>query len=117
MLLQFKDLSDRTKREVRDRFNNWKYDTTVDSFGQWANLHAFYVKRDGTLNNRFNHCEPSWMAPDELVIVPEKAVEEPFIWLNDGETNVIAGCGCKLKIMDDGNPAFFMCEKHAKGGV
>ena len=31
----------------------------------WLATHAFYVRADGTLDNRYNHCEPYYMAEEE----------------------------------------------------
>jgi hypothetical protein len=41
--------------------------------------------------------------------------QEPFIHLNEAEHIGKSDCGCYLEIMSNGNPAFFMCEDHAKG--
>ena len=45
----------------------------------------------------------------------DKEKQEPFIYLNEAEHKGIATCGCYLEIMPNGDPAFFMCEDHAKG--
>ncbi len=31
---------------------------------EWLKSHAFYVKKDGTLHNRYRHCMPASMADD-----------------------------------------------------
>lgn len=37
----------------------------------WVNAHAFYIKNDGHLATRPNHCEPYYMADDYVAVDPE----------------------------------------------
>lgn len=32
---------------------------------QWLKEHAFYVTKNGNLDNRFDHCEPAFMVQEE----------------------------------------------------
>ena len=50
------------KGQIRSQYVNWRHDTTYTTFEQWAVGHAFYVRKDGKLDHRYRHCEPSWMA-------------------------------------------------------
>lgn len=61
-LVKWQNIEIKTKREIEARYVNWKYDTTVSSFEQWAQQHAFYIRRDGKLDDRYNHCEPDYLA-------------------------------------------------------
>jgi hypothetical protein len=38
------------------------YHVSLVSDAQWLADHAFYVNKDGTLSERYNHCEPAYMA-------------------------------------------------------
>jgi hypothetical protein len=31
---------------------------------EWLRKHSFYVRKDGLLDERYNHCEPDYMAVD-----------------------------------------------------
>tara|TARA_Y100000310_G_scaffold14911_1_gene14971 strand:- start:2640 stop:2831 length:192 start_codon:yes stop_codon:yes gene_type:complete len=43
-------------------------------------------------------------------------MEEPYIWLQEGETEGTAWCGCQLKAQHkDGGPAMFLCPDHSTG--
>ncbi len=59
------------------------------------------------------------MARQPLADLPDTSSPEssPFIWLNDGEQEGIAVCGCRLHHTPDNeaydNPAFTMCPTHA----
>lgn len=62
MLKKWQDLTEDTQRNVKNAFVHWKHDTTSKTFEEWANEHAFYVRKDGKLDSRHNHCEPSYLA-------------------------------------------------------
>jgi hypothetical protein len=62
MLATWNELTQATQKEVRRRFVHWRYDPTSTTFEDWAYKHAFYVCKDGQLDNRYCHCEPSFMA-------------------------------------------------------
>jgi hypothetical protein len=61
-LVKWQNIENGTKREIEARYVHWKYDTTVSNFEQWAQQHAFYIRRDGKLDDRYNHCEPDYLA-------------------------------------------------------
>lgn len=62
MLKKFKDLKPGTQRMIARVFVHWHYDTTSATFADWASKKAFYVCKDGTLDARYNHCEPEYLA-------------------------------------------------------
>ncbi len=64
MLVKWNNLLPATRRDVQRRFVMWKHDTTSKTFEEWANKKAFYVKKDGALDNRQNHCEPHYLADE-----------------------------------------------------
>ena len=58
MLTKKVDLTDKAKKQVKQQFVYWLHDTTSETFDEWANKHAFYTRKGGGLNARYNHCEP-----------------------------------------------------------
>lgn len=41
------------------------------------------------------------------------SADQVYIWLQEGEAEGQAACGCRLvRSWDDGNPAFIMCARH-----
>lgn len=62
MLKKWQDLNDSTKQEVKRAYIHWHYDTTSQTFSEWANKHAFYVTKNGKLDDRYHHCEPEFLA-------------------------------------------------------
>jgi hypothetical protein len=63
MLVKFYNLSPLAKRQVADRYVNWIHAKAhYGNFTNWANNHAFYIRKDGKLDERRRHCEPVFMA-------------------------------------------------------
>lgn len=58
-LVRFEDMTREGRDQVRRTYVNWTYDRTVSSFEEWAAGHAFYVRADGLLDQRYRHCEPA----------------------------------------------------------
>jgi len=54
-----------TKRIIRQAYIGWKHDKTSATFEDWAEKHAFYLCRDGSLDLRYNYCEPAYMARED----------------------------------------------------
>jgi hypothetical protein len=65
MLVKFQNLKEETKRDVLRCYVYWHHDKTSKSQLDWAVKHAFWITRSGKLDNRFKHCEPSWLAGQE----------------------------------------------------
>lgn len=59
-LKPWKDCSEETKSLIRSR---WMVTDSVEAFDHWATRHAFYVKSDGQLDQRYQKCE---LVPDVL---------------------------------------------------
>lgn len=64
-LIKWANLGDDQQDEARRTFVHWRYDTTSATFEQWADKHAFYIRKDGHIANKPNHCEPSFLADGE----------------------------------------------------
>jgi hypothetical protein len=61
-LVRGTDLTDSLRREVLSRYVNRHHDTTSKTDSDWLAKKAFYVTKDGRLDNRYHHCEPAFMA-------------------------------------------------------
>jgi len=66
MLVKYADLSESARRQVKRRYiyrrlaiGNGK---AYASDAAWFDDHAFYVRNDGLLDNRYKHCEPQFLA-------------------------------------------------------
>ena len=66
MLVRYNALTRRAKAQVKARYvyrhiaigEGRAYASDVE----WLQDHAFYVRKDGELDNRYHHCEPACMA-------------------------------------------------------
>jgi len=61
-LTLWNNLNDEQKKQIRAAYIYWNLDTTVTTFEEWADKHAFYITSAGNLSMRHKHCEPSYMA-------------------------------------------------------
>jgi hypothetical protein len=58
---------DKLKPEIQiDVLRRWVHRFRAPYVGdaEWLKQHSFYVKKDGTLDNRRRHCMPDFMADD-----------------------------------------------------
>lgn len=64
-LIAYKDLTQSQIREVKNQFVNRFIAIGKDKYypteSDWMSNHAFYVRKDGHLSAKHNHCEPAWM--------------------------------------------------------
>lgn len=63
-LTAYKDLTPDAKRQVKQMYVHRIYDPTSQTFQEWAEKHAFYTRKDGKLNARYNHAKPAYLADD-----------------------------------------------------
>jgi hypothetical protein len=63
MLVKFENLTHKTKCQVAAQYVNWIHaQAHYGNFQNWAKDHAFYIRKDGKLDERHRHCEPAFMA-------------------------------------------------------
>lgn len=54
-------LSFKAQQHVLAAFIHRHLDTTCSSDQEWLERRAFYIRKDGCLALKPNHCEPAWM--------------------------------------------------------
>lgn len=56
------DLSCEQRKEVTSAFRLLQRYHNVDVAYFWILDHAFYIRKDGKLSRKHNHCEPAYLA-------------------------------------------------------
>lgn len=76
-------LTDAQRLEVKRAFIHWRYDQTVTTWEEWITKHAFYIRNDGHLASKPNHCMPAVFAE-----IPERTrniISDPTAYICNSE--------------------------------
>lgn len=74
-LVRGERLSASQRREVLNRYVHRHLDPTLKDDDAWLKSHAFWIRKDGHLDERFRHCEPACLA-DLAAMYDELSAEE-----------------------------------------